>query len=91
MRNRINKDKIFIISSLVSSAALPIVEGNTLSPMCRNITEVKPELYYIEYHVTDFCNLKCKGCGHLANYVKTLDFAGADTFRFYLDRIREKF
>lgn len=25
------------------------------------------ELKYLEFHITDHCNLKCKGCGHLSN------------------------
>ena len=25
------------------------------------------ELYYLEYHLTDHCNLNCKGCGHFCN------------------------
>ena len=91
MRNGVSKDKIYIVPSVAGAAELPLIEGNTLLPVCRNITEVKPELRYMEYHVTDFCNLKCKGCGHLANHVKTLEFAGADTFRFALERLREKF
>ncbi len=26
----------------------------------------KPELKYIEFHLTDHCNLDCKGCGHFS-------------------------
>ncbi|MFZ0281104.1 MAG: radical SAM protein [Bacteroidales bacterium] len=26
----------------------------------------KPELRYVEFHLTDHCNLNCKGCGHFS-------------------------
>lgn len=27
----------------------------------------KPHLYHFEFHVTDHCNLNCRGCGHFSN------------------------
>ena len=86
-----SREKIFIAPQVMHIAELPVFQDGELSPLCKNISDVKPVMRYMEYHVTDFCNLKCKGCGHLANHVKTLEFAGADTFRLSLERLREKF
>ena len=36
------------------------------SLQCYNLQE-KPVLKYIEMHITDQCNLKCKGCTHFSN------------------------
>ena len=91
LRNGISKDKIFIVPTAAALAETPLLENGTLSPLCRNVSQVKPVLRYTEYHVTDFCNLKCKGCGHLSNYVSKLEFAGADTLRLSLKKLREKF
>ena len=91
MRHGVGKDKMFVVPHEMSNAGLPVITGENLSPLCRKLSDVKPVLRYMEYHVTDFCNLKCKGCGHLANHVKTLEFFGADSFRLSLEKLREKF
>ena len=91
MRMGISKDRIFVLPFIMHNAQLPIIVNEKLSIVCKNLADVKPVLRYMEYHVTDFCNLKCKGCGHLANRVTTLEFAGADKFRAALEKLREKF
>lgn len=52
---------------------------------------MRPSLRYIEYHITDYCNLKCKGCGHRSNLVKDMKFADIDEFQFALEKLAEKF
>ena len=91
MRRGISREKIFVVPREMFSAEIPVVEDGKLSPLCRNVNDTKPVLRYMEYHVTDFCNLKCKGCGHMANYVKELEFPGADSFRQSLMSLAEKF
>lgn len=39
----------------------------------------KPRLFHFEIHVTDHCNLNCKGCGHFSNLAKP-SFIEADAF-----------
>ncbi len=33
----------------------------------RHIQRRKPVLYHFEIHITDHCNLNCKGCAHFSN------------------------
>ncbi len=87
----ISKDKIFVVPYMMCRAELPMFVEGKLSPLCKKLADVKPVMRYMEYQVTDFCNLKCKGCEHLANYVKKLEFVGAEYFRFCLERLSEKF
>lgn len=91
LKNGIAREKIFIVPPVVYRAEIPVIEDGKLSPQCKNMNEVKPLLRYMEYHVTDFCNLKCKGCMHLADHVKELEFAGAESFRMSLMKLAEKF
>jgi organic radical activating enzyme len=46
---------------------------------------LKKELQYLEFHITDHCNLKCKGCGHLSNIA---DEYFADASDFERDMVR---
>ncbi len=91
LRRGVVREKIFIVPPVMYEAELPLLNNDELSPLCKNMNDVKPMLRYMEYHVTDFCNLKCKGCAHLANYVKELDFASIESFRVSLVRLSEKF
>jgi len=36
----------------------------------RHILRRKPVLYHFEIHITDHCNLNCKGCAHFSNLCK---------------------
>ena len=65
MRRGISRDKIFVVPREMFSAEIPVVEDGKLSPLCRNVNDTKPVLRYMEYHVTDFCNLKCRPHGEL--------------------------
>jgi hypothetical protein len=50
----------------------------------------KPELAYMELHVTDHCNLNCKGCGHFCP-VATPQNAELSQYRSDLHRLRQLF
>jgi hypothetical protein len=39
----------------------------------------RPRLYHFEIHITDHCNLNCKGCGHFSNLCKPT-FLDLDAF-----------
>lgn len=41
----------------------------------------KPRLLYFEYHLTDQCNLNCKGCGHFCNLVDKDHFADLENYK----------
>jgi len=59
---------IYLIPEAVSGGALPILnQFGELASYIKHISYCKPVLPYVEYHVSDYCNLKCKGCGHFSN------------------------
>lgn len=50
----------------------------------------KPMLPYVEIHLSDHCNLNCKGCGHLSN-IAPVNFADYQKFSMDLFRLKELF
>ncbi len=50
----------------------------------------KPYLDYFEYHVSDHCNLKCRGCGHYSNIAKP-QFGDLESYRRDIRRLKELF
>lgn len=50
----------------------------------------KPVLPYVETHISDHCNLKCKGCGHLSN-IALPKFADYEKFTKDIIRLNELF
>lgn len=60
---------IYMIPEAVYSGQLPIFFNGKLASYIKLFDQQKPILPYLEYHVSDFCNLKCKGCGHFSNRV----------------------
>lgn len=87
----LDKKKICIIPGNVIKAEYNILSQWENAKQNHNLLNQKPILRYIEYHVTDFCNLKCKGCGHHSNEVKELEFDDIDTFKKSLYRLSEVF
>lgn len=45
----------------------------------------------MEYHVSDLCNLKCKGCGHFSNIFCTTQFPDIDSLKKALAGCSQKF
>ena len=54
------------------------------------ISEPMPVLRYVETHLTDDCNLNCRGCGHCAPIAETW-FADGSSFRRDMDRLARLF
>jgi len=50
----------------------------------------KPELHYLELHLTDHCNLDCKGCGHFSPLVSPY-YTNVDAFEQDMGRLRHFF
>jgi len=48
----------------------------------------RPRLYHFEIHVTDHCNLNCKGCGHFSNLCPPT-FIGLDEFESDMSAVAE--
>lgn len=39
-------------------------KGEDIFDNVKKMVRIKPQLRYLEFHLTDHCNLNCKGCGH---------------------------
>ncbi len=50
----------------------------------------KPYFDYFEYHVSDHCNLKCRGCGHYSNVAEP-HFGDLEKYIRDLKRLKELF
>lgn len=66
--------------------------GKQISPICLQTYDLqnKPLLKYIEMHVTDVCNLRCKGCTHFANLFTENEIA-FESFCKDIDILSERF
>ena len=55
---------------------------------------IKPELRkpnLVNFLVTDYCNLKCKRCGHFSNLVTECNYLDINEFEEYLVQLRKRF
>jgi len=50
----------------------------------------KPELRYVELHLTDHCNLNCKGCGHYCPLAPP-QYADLQQYHSDMRRLRQLF
>lgn len=85
-------DKIYLMPEWIWEARLPVlnVNGNFRSYI-KNYNFFKPCLRYLEYHVSDYCNLKCKRCGHYSNLVTEKTFPNIGEFQESLNGLSKKF
>jgi organic radical activating enzyme len=82
----------YIIPEEVFDGELPILnKDGSLMKYIRHMRCYKPCLPYLEYHVSDYCNLKCKGCGHFSNIVTNEKFPSIVEFRSSLNGLSKKF
>lgn len=51
----------------------------------------KPRLESFQVHLTDICNLNCKGCGHFSNIASKANFLNLRQYRLDLERMKEMF
>ena len=89
---KIGIKNIFIVDNNVWYGKLPLFDNDgRFFSYIRKFEVVKPILPYLEYHVTDYCNLKCDHCGHHSNEVNELSFASLSIFEEALMGLAEKF
>ena len=50
----------------------------------------KPQLKYIEVHLTDHCNLNCSGCGHFSS-IAPIKFTNLDKYKEDMKRLGQLF
>lgn len=84
--------KIYLTFPQILEAELPVLnkEGEFVSYI-KPYTECKPVLRYLEYHVSDYCNLKCNGCGHFSNMVSNKIYPKIDDFKDSLSELSKRF
>ena len=85
-------NNIYFLPRMAWEAQLPILNGN--GEFCSYIKQIKscnPILPYIEYHVSDYCNLKCKRCGHFSNRVTEKVFPDVEEFQKSLSGLSQRF
>ncbi|PKQ21426.1 MAG: hypothetical protein CVT65_18630, partial [Actinobacteria bacterium HGW-Actinobacteria-5] len=72
------------LRSMVSRELAPVVWFR------RVILRRKPVLYHFETHITDHCNLNCKGCSHFSSLCPSA-FADIDEFSADMHRMANLF
>ncbi len=90
----LNKDykNIYLIPEALWTGKLPVLNSNGgLAVYIKHISDMKPVLPYVEYHVSDFCNLKCRRCGHFSNLVTEKKFPDIIEFENTLKGLQQKF
>lgn len=87
-----NYDKILLIPEKTWEARFPILGlDGKFKAYIKNYSLFKPVLKYIEYHVSDYCNLKCKGCGHYSNLITKKEFPDIEEFKESLKGLSRRF
>lgn len=58
---------------------------------CAKVSNDKSDLLYVETHLADICNLKCKGCMHFSNLATEPNFPSLDSFENDFRKLAELF
>ena len=83
---------IYLLPDTSREGEFPILnDSGTFRSYVKRYDDIKPVLPYLEYHVSDYCNLKCKGCGHFSNRVSEKQFPDISQFRRSLESLAKKF
>jgi MoaA/NifB/PqqE/SkfB family radical SAM enzyme len=71
-----------------SSTIRKVVPPGLAAGIRKRVLRRKPKLFHLEVHLTDHCNLKCKGCGHFSCLADPY-FADLEEFRRDFQRLAE--
>lgn len=82
---REGKLKKFIMRSYISH------ENPVTKSFRKTFTNKKPPIFHIDIHLTDHCNLNCKGCEHYSSLITEPWFAQIDAFSSDLRRLSNLF
>lgn len=84
--------EIYRIPVHVMQYQLPIWDnGQLLSGSAAKVSKDDTDLLYLETHVADTCNLKCKGCMHFSNLAVDSNFPDLAEFEKDFKRLSELF
>ena len=89
---RKNITECFFVHSAVLDLQLPILnESGLFNTYVQKWNSVMPVLPYLEFHVADACNLKCRGCSHFSNLVMEERYPRLSEFENSMQLLSEKF
>jgi MoaA/NifB/PqqE/SkfB family radical SAM enzyme len=71
-----------------SATIRKVVPTKLAASIRKNVLHRRPKLFHLEVHLTDHCNLKCKGCGHFSCLADPY-FADLDEFKRDFARLAE--
>lgn len=84
--------EIYRIPVYVMQYRLPVWEGGQLvEGSAAKVSDDDTDLLYLETHVADTCNLKCKGCMHFSNLAVNPNFPDLSEFEKDFKRLSELF
>lgn len=87
-------EKIYRIPVFIMQYQLPLIQnGEVMSAHCAKVSEASDgsDLLYLETHVADTCNLKCRGCMHFSNIASKPNFPDLQKFTQDFKRLSELF
>lgn len=83
---------IYRVPIYVMQYDLPITsKGNIVFDNIQCFSEEEVDLLYLETHVADTCNLKCRGCMHFSNVATESNFPDINVFERDFRRMKELF
>lgn len=65
------------------------IDEISIDQLLYKIDVTKPRLNYMEYHVSNYCNLNCKGCSHFCNLISKPSFGNLKNYVSDLNRLKE--
>ncbi len=84
--------RIFRIPVFAMQYNLPVIKnGELLLEHCPKVSEDHSDLLYLETHVADTCNLKCRGCMHFSNIAVDPNYPDLKQFDRDFRRLSELF
>lgn len=86
-----NESNIFCVPTAICTGKIDIFQNDRLNEQIIHYKKRKPSLRYLETHITDFCNLKCYGCGHMCDKIEEMSFADVDSFLLAFKKLSELF
>jgi uncharacterized Fe-S cluster-containing radical SAM superfamily protein len=77
--------------SLQSLRRLELGEDISSAPVLVKYRDALPELFHMEMHLADHCNLNCRGCTHFSNLVDKEVFIDKDQFKKDIELVVKHF
>lgn len=90
--NKNGYSEVYLLDWHCVFAELPILnENDDFQPWVKRFDKIKPVLPYLEYQVSDKCNLNCASCAHFSNLYTENEFPDPELFRKDLMVLSERF